>query len=469
MGRTLLYNANIVNEGATFRGYILIDGDFISEVAPCSAVSVGGDSRLSEIAGGCSAVVDCGGKMLIPGVIDTHVHFRDPGMTEKGDIATESKAAIAGGVTSYIDMPNTRPATVSMKAVESKMRRAAEESSANYGFFIGATNDNVDELLAADYNCVAGVKLFMGSSTGNMLVDCDSTLDDIFARVPAVIAVHAEDEAVIAAAKERLAAEYNGDIPVECHPDMRPREACVAATDHAIRLAGKYGSRLHVCHISTADELQHIKAAKAEGVKVTAETCPQYLLFDRNDFLVSGARIKCNPAIKEPSDRIALLRELHRGVIDSIATDHAPHQPGQKEGNALTAASGMPMVQFSLPAMMDVMRYEPECEGMTAADVVELMCHAPARIFGIDRRGFLRPGYYADIVMLSGGDGCGIASSHKISNEDVVSRCGWTPLAGRALSCKVETVILNGEVAYTGGVFRRANALPLRFSPDKDR
>lgn len=463
MGRTLLYNANIVNEGESFKGYILIDGEFISEVKPCADSVTDSDSPLAALAAGCDRAIDCGGRMVMPGVIDTHVHFRDPGMTEKGDIATESRAAIAGGVTSYIDMPNTRPATTSMSAVEAKLNRAAEVSSANYGFFIGATNDNIHELLEADYTRVAGVKLFMGSSTGNMLVDREGTLGEIFSRIPAVIAVHAEDEAIINAARERLTREYDGDIPVECHPDVRPREACVAATDHAIELAKRHGARLHVCHISTAEELQHIKAAKAAGVKVTAETCPQYLLFDRNDFLLSGARIKCNPAIKEASDRIALLRQLHHGVIDSIATDHAPHLPAQKEGNALTAASGMPMVQFSLPAVMDVMRHEPECEGMTPADVVELMCHAPARIFGIDRRGYLRPGYYADIVVLSGEES-GNTAMHKITDGDVVSRCGWTPMAGRVLSDKVDMVILNGDVAYAEGEFRPAKVMPLRFN-----
>lgn len=463
MARTLLYNAEIVNEGETFRGCILIEDEFISEIFPCAAETVDADGHVNELAKSCDTVMNCGGRIVIPGVIDTHVHFRDPGMTEKGDIDTESKAAIAGGVTSYVDMPNTRPATTTMQAVEDKLDRASKVSHANYGFFIGATNDNLDQLLAADYSRVAGVKVFMGSSTGNMLVDDRSMLDELFAKVPAVIAVHAEDEGIIRAAKERLLAEYDGEIPVECHPDVRPREACTAATARAVNLARKYGTRLHVCHISTADELRLIGEAKAEGVKVTAETCPQYLLFDRNDFLLSGSRIKCNPAIKEPSDRIALLRELHHGVIDTIATDHAPHLPAQKEGNALTAASGMPMVQFSLPAVMDMMRHEPQCENMTVTDVVELMCHAPARIFGVDRRGFLRPGYYADIVILDSDDDCNVPP-RKVTDEDVLSRCGWTPLAGRALSDRVATVILNGMVAYAGGEFHIAKAMPLRFN-----
>lgn len=468
MARTLLYNANIVNEGETYLGYILTEGGFITCLSRQDSLLSSDSSELECIGSGCDNRIDCEGRTVLPGVIDTHVHFRDPGMTDKGDMATESKAALAGGVTSFVDMPNTNPATVSMAAVEDKLLRASEVASANYGFFIGATNDNIDELLGADYSRVAGVKLFMGSSTGNMLVDRERTLNDIFARVPAVIAVHAEDEAIIRAARERLSREYDGDIPVECHPDMRPREACVAATDHALDLAKKHGARLHVCHLSTADELHHIKAAKAAGVKVTAETCPQYLMFDRNDFLMSGARIKCNPAIKEPSDRIALLRELHNGVIDSIATDHAPHLPAQKKGNALSAASGMPMVQFSLPAIMDIMRHEPECEDLTVADVVELMCHAPARIFGIDRRGFLRPGYYADIVVLDKNvDESG--NPVKIKDEDVVSRCGWTPVAGRVFADKVGLVMLNGEVAYADGNFYPAHPLPLKFNTSSNQ
>lgn len=463
MSRTLLYNANIVNEGEIFSGYIVTDGEFIAEVVRREAPFDETAPDFGIVASGCDMVIDCAGRLLLPGVIDTHVHFREPGMTEKGDIATESKAALAGGVTSFVDMPNTRPATVTMAALEDKLQRASEVASANYGFFIGATNDNIEELLAVDYSRVAGVKLFMGSSTGNMLVDRERTLEEIFSHVPAVIAVHAEDEAIIKAARERLTKEYDGNIPVECHPDMRPREACVAATEHAIELARKHDARLHVCHISTAEELQDIKAAKRDGVKVTAETCPQYLMFDRNDFLLSGARIKCNPSIKEASDRIALLRELHGGVIDSIATDHAPHLPAQKEGNALTAASGMPMVQFSLPAVMDMMRHEPECEDMTAADVAELMCHAPARIFGIDRRGFLRPGYYADIVMLEKNQD---AAGHpvKITDEDVISRCGWTPVAGRAFADRVGAVMLNGVIAYADGAFYPAHPLPLKFN-----
>ncbi|MDE6066143.1 MAG: amidohydrolase family protein, partial [Duncaniella sp.] len=360
MSTRLFYNAQLVNEDDVTLGWLLTDGDKIARI--------GAGQRPDDIT--ADEELDCQGAYLIPGVIDTHVHFRDPGLTEKADMATESRAALAGGVTSFVDMPNTRPATVSMDAVEDKLARAAQVSAINYGFFIGATNDNIDTLLTADYSRTAGIKLFLGSSTGNMLVDDDNTLITLFDRAPALIAVHAEDEAIIRAARERLSAEYPDGIPVEMHPDVRPREACIAATRHAINLAERSGSRVHICHISTAEELRLIAEAKARGVKVTAETCPQYLMFDRNDFLRLGARIKCNPAIKEPSDRIALLRQLRQGgVIDTIATDHAPHLPEQKQGNALTAASGMPMVQFSLTAMLDLMSSDPEAEGVDIARI----------------------------------------------------------------------------------------------------
>lgn len=432
--RHIYYNARVYSAGKFEDGlYVATEGDFITEVAeltPAKAEEMGRDPE--------TVMHDCGGGLLMPGAIDTHVHFREPGLTEKADIASESAAAKAGGVTSFTDMPNTRPATLTMEAVEDKLRRAAETSAINYGFFIGAANDNIESVLAADFSRVAGIKLFMGSSTGNMLVDDKDSLDRLFEGAQTVIAVHAEDEAIIAAARERLSREYPDGIPVEMHPDVRPREACTEATRRAIALAERYGTRLHICHISTADELRMIAEAKARGVKVTAETCPQYLLFDRNDLLTLGSRVKCNPSVKEASDRIALIRELKPGgVIDTIATDHAPHLPAQKEGNALTAASGMPMIQWALPAMLDLMTADPDGEeSLTPERVVELMCVNPARIFGIDRRGDIKPGFYADLVLAEK-----LAMpGRKITDADVVSRCGWTPLAGRSLQWSVRTL-----------------------------
>ncbi|MDE6370877.1 MAG: amidohydrolase family protein [Duncaniella sp.] len=430
MSTTLYTGAHIVSDGTVTHGWILTDGPIIS--------AIGNDADPHPEA---DSVIDCAGDYLLPGVIDTHVHFRDPGLTEKADISTESRAALAGGVTSWIDMPNTRPATVSVQAVADKLARAAEVSVTNFGFFIGATNSNLPELLAADYSHTAGIKLFLGSSTGNMLVDDDSTLSQLFAKAPALIAVHAEDEAIIREARARLHDQYPDGIPVSLHPDMRPRSACIAATRHAIALAEKTGARLHVCHISTADELQLIAEARMRGVRVTAETCPQYLMWDRTDFDRLGSRIKCNPAIKDAADRIALLRQLRPGgVIDSIATDHAPHLLSQKQGDAVTAASGMPMVQFSLPAMLDLITSDPQAEGIDITRIVTLMCHAPASIFGIDRRGYLRPGYYADITRVRRLP----LPGHRITDADVLSRCGWTPLDGSVISWQVIDTVVNG-------------------------
>lgn len=460
MAVILLHNAEIVNEGRRYRGYVMTDGEIISRTGNEVSLPSEGPGSLTDLAAMADEVIDCRGGILMPGVIDTHVHFRDPGLTEKGDMETESRAAVAGGVTSYIEMPNTRPATTSREAVADKKRRATEVSAANYGFFIGATNDNLDELLKANYTGIAGIKLFLGSSTGNMLVDDNSTLSRLFRESPAIIAVHAEDEGIIRAARERLLAECGGSIPVERHPDVRPRKACIEATRKAIALAAETGARLHVCHISTAEELRLISEAKAAGVKVTAETCPQYLLFDRNDFNRLGARIKCNPAIKEASDRIALLRELREGgCIDTIATDHAPHLLAQKEGDALTAASGMPMVQFSLRAMLELIATEPELEGMGPERIVELMAHAPSRIFGIERRGFIREGYFADLVLLHP-EG---TPSAKIADSDTAGRCGWTPLAGMTLGERVRLTMVNGTSAYTDETPGSEN--PPVFSP----
>ncbi|HBI59477.1 MAG: dihydroorotase [Duncaniella sp.] len=455
MSRIVIYNALIVDDGRSREGYVVVEDAVITKVGTAD------EWRATEVAEtDCpdTMLIDAGGNMLIPGAIDEHVHFRDPGLVQKADMATESMAAVAGGVTSFIDMPNTRPATVTMEAVEAKMARAAEVSVANYGFFIGATNDNLDQLLDADYTRVAGVKLFLGSSTGNMLVDNDSTLDRIFAEVPALIAVHAESESVIAASRERLMKECGGSVPVMRHPDVRPREACVEATRHAVELAGRHGSRLHVMHISTADELDFFTPGPIEGKRITAETCPQYLTFDRGDFERLGARIKCNPAIKERSDRDALRLAVADGRIDVIATDHAPHLLADKEGDALTAASGMPMVQFSLRAMLAL-----AADGVLSPEqVVEKMCNNPARLYGIDRRGFVREGYYADLVIVDP-DGC----RDDVADAEVMSRCGWTPMAGRHLPAVVKMTMVNGKIVYRGGNLVDTStkaAMPLKFN-----
>lgn len=454
--RRLLRNATLVLESEIKKGYILIDPPFIAETGCESELT---PERIKSF-GADTEVIDCGGAYIFPGVVDTHVHFRDPGLTEKGDMATESAAAVAGGVTSFVDMPNTLPQTVTREAVEAKIARAAEVAHANYGFFLGATNSNIEEIVSADYSRVAGVKLFLGSSTGNMLVDGEDALTELFEKAPAVIAVHAEDEAIIRASRRRLEREYPDGVPVELHPDMRPREACVEAAARAIELAEKTGARLHICHISTADELDLIAAARQRGVKVTAETAPQYLLFDRNDFLMLGARIKCNPAIKEASDRIALQRAVASGLIHTIATDHAPHLWEQKQGDAVTATSGMPMVQFSLPAMLDL----NDSEGpIPYTRVAQLMSTNPARLFGIDRRGEIREGFYADLAVLDFDP----LRPDRVEKEMILSRCGWSPLEGRTLQWRVLSTWVNGERVFTreGGVDPKVKAaMPLRFN-----
>lgn len=445
---TLIYNARIVNEGSTFTGYVVIKGEMIDSVEP-------GDAPASLIEG-AAVRIDADGRLLLPGAIDEHVHFRDPGLTRKADMATESRAAVAGGVTSFIDMPNTVPATVTREAVEDKIKRAQQVSCANYGFFIGATNSNLDELLAADYTRIAGVKLFLGSSTGNMLVDSESTISRIFSEVPALIAVHAEDESIISANRKTFGEEYGEDVPVNFHPAIRSRKACVEATRRAVEGAKKYGARLHVLHISTADELQFFTAGPVENKKIPAETCPQYLLFCDELYPKFGARIKCNPAIKRAADRDALRKAVADGVIDVIATDHAPHLESEKEGGALKAVSGMPMVQFSLPVMVSL-----AVEGtFTIEQVVEKMCHNPARLFRIDRRGFIRPGYYADLALVD--DRC---EPYTITSDMVLSKCAWTPLEGAPLGARVDITWVNGKQVWRYGVlFSSPAGKPLKFN-----
>lgn len=403
--------------------------------------------------------VDAAGRLLMPGVIDTHVHFRDPGLTHKGDIATESAAAVAGGVTSYLEMPNTKPPTVTIEAWEAKMARAAEVSTANYGFFIGATDSNLDSvLLRADYSRVPGVKLFLGSSTGGMLVGDSDIITRIMREVPALIAVHAEDEATIRRNREALVARYGAELPIACHPVIRDHDACFEATSRAVKLARETGARLHVCHLSTSDELRLFEAGPVSGKRITAETCPQYLVFCDEMYPALGSRIKCNPAIKRPTDRDDLRFAVAHDVIDTIATDHAPHLLAEKQGTALTAASGMPSVQWSLPVMMQTV-----AEGwFTLPKIVEKMCTAPAILYGIEGRGALIEGYKADLVLFDTD-----AEPWRITDDACIGRAGWTPYAGLELGGRVDATWVNGRMVYSGGVVHPCAeaAQALRFTP----
>lgn len=445
----LIHNARLVSENIDARGWLAVgpDGDI---------ARLGAGDAPSELIDSASEVLDAGGDMLLPGAIDGHVHFRDPGLTHKADIATESRAAVAGGVTSYIDMPNTAPQTTTMCDLEAKMARAAGVSVANYAFYLGATNSNLPELLAADYTRVAGVKLFLGSSTGNMLVDNPDSLREIFTRVPALIAVHAEHEATIAENRRRLVAELGDDIPVERHSDIRDRRACLISTRAAVSLARQTGARLHVLHVSTSDELSLFTPGPVAGKRVTAETCPQYLVFSRDDYASRGSRIKCNPAVKDAADRDTLRQALLDGVIDCVATDHAPHLLSEKQGNALTAVSGMPMIQFSLPLMLTLTLSTP----LTPSTVVRLMAHNPAELYGVERRGFLRPGYRADLTLVRRED-------WTVTDADVLSRCRWTPLDGLSLGFRVVATWVNGRRAFPAPPSGAPCGEPLRFAPPR--
>lgn len=452
---TLLNNALIINEGETYRGWVLIDGAMIADTGR-------GDAPASLHA---DNVIDLDGKLLMPGAIDTHVHFREPGLTHKATIASESVAAVAGGVTSFLEMPNTIPAATTIEAVEEKQRIADATSHANHAFFIGATNSNLDTLLSADYTHIPGIKLFMGSSTGNMLVDDDSTIARLFAQFKGVIAVHAEDESTIRTAREAIRAEYGDDAPVALHHVLRSTEACVKATRRAVALAKKYDTRLHVLHISTADELDMFSPGSVTGKRITAETCPHYLTFECTDLAHGeGYLRKCNPAVKTDADRRALIEAVADGRIDTIATDHAPHLRSEKEGSLFKAASGMPGIKFMLPVMLTLA--DDPTNGITAETVVEKCCHNPASLYGIDRRGFIRPGYYADLTVV---EKC---APHSITHADALSHLSqgmpagpdWTPYAGHSVTHRIAMTIVNGAVAFDGThVSPRRSAMQLRF------
>ena len=444
----LLYNGRIVDHNHDVaRGWILIEGDRIADR--------GAAEPPAGLLTSCSDAEDLDGAVMLPGVIDEHVHFREPGMTEKGDIASESRAAAAGGVTSFFDMPNCRPPTTSAEAWRRKMELAAEKSVVNYAFFIGATPDNLDFLATADYRHIPGIKLFMGATTGTSATDSDDFLDRLFAMAPATIAVHAEDETLIAKAREEILST-DSDPGVERHPDIRTAAACLEASRKICAIARRHSKRLHLMHVSTASELDLLQSGDPSVKLITAETCPQYLLFDRSDYASRGARVKCNPAIKETSDREALLQAIVDGRIDTIGTDHAPHLPADKEGGALKAASGMPGVQFALPLMLELV----EKLGQPLSLVARLMAANPATVWRVNRRGKLFPGYYADIAIVRKG------MPVEIKDSDVESRCGWTPYAGLQTSWRVEQTVVNGVTAYRRGAGADAavrSAKPVEF------
>lgn len=427
--KTLIYGGIIVNEDRSHYGSLVMENDVIAEIIEGKESPCGNYDRK----------IDATGLFVLPGVIDSHVHFREPGLTAKADIGTESEAAAYGGVTTFFDMPNTVPQTTSVDALDAKFRIAREKSHVNYSFFFGATNSNADALQTLDRHVVPGVKLFMGASTGNMLVDSDDSLHKIFSNATMPVMVHCEDTGMINANMTEAKSRYGDDPDVALHPLIRSEEACYASSLRAVRMARTYGTRLHVAHVSTAKELELF----GHDGNITAEAVIAHLFFSDEDYARLGTRIKCNPAVKTAYDRSELRKALSSGAISTVGTDHAPHLLKDKEGGCARAASGMPMIQFSLVTMLELV----DNGVLDMERLVRLMCHNPADIFEVRGRGYLRKGYKADIVLV------GRDRRWTVTGDTVRSKCGWSPMEGHAYDWRVVKTICNGQVVYDDGTF----------------
>jgi dihydroorotase len=428
MNTVLIKNAKIVNEGTIFEGDVLIENEFIVEIA----------ESISPKLSNCK-IIDAEGSFLIPGAIDDQVHFREPGLTHKGDIASESRAAVAGGITSYIEQPNTVPNAVTQEILEEKYQIAAKTSYANYSFMMGGTNDNLEEILKTNPRNVAGLKLFLGSSTGDMLVDSSESLEKILSNTKLLIAVHSEDETTVKENLERYKLQFGDDIPVKCHPEIRSVEACYKSTVKIIDLAKRTGARLHVFHLSTAKELDlFTNKIPLEEKQITAEVCIHHLWFSDEDYDTKGNLIKWNPAVKSSDDRKALWEALLDDRIDVIATDHAPHTLEEKQQVYTKAPSGGPLVQHAVVAM-----FEANHQGKISVEkIVEKMCHNPAKIFKIEKRGFIKVGFYADLVIVNPG------LPWSVKKENILAKCGWSPFEGYTFKSRITHTFVNGELVY---------------------
>lgn len=436
--RTLIKNAKIVNEGEILEGDILIEGAYIKEVS--SSIS----AKSSE-----DMVIDLEGSYILPGAIDDQVHFREPGLTHKATIETESRAAVAGGITSFIEMPNTVPQTTTVEKLEEKFDIAAQTSFANYSFMFGGTNDNLDEIIKLDPKAVAGLKLFLGSSTGNMLVDNPAVLEKIFESTKLPISVHCEDETTIKRNLETHISKYGDDIPIECHPIIRSEEACYLSSSRAIELAKKTGARLHVFHLSTGKETKQFgNKTPLKDKKITSEVCVHHLWFSDEDYKSKGTLIKWNPAIKTIKDRDQLWEALLDDRIDVIATDHAPHTLEEKMRVYTQAPSGGPLVQHALTAMIE-MHHKGK---ISLEKIVEKMCHNPAILFEIEKRGFIRPGYFADLTVVD------LNSPWAVKKENILYKCGWSPFEGVVFKSRITHTFVNGTLVYHNFKFLDAKA-----------
>jgi dihydroorotase len=431
MKSILIKNANVINEGKIETKDVFIVNGKIDKIS----------ANLTENA---DTIIDATGKYLMPGVIDDQVHFREPGLTHKAEIYTEARAAVAGGTTSFMEMPNVKPATLTQELLQAKYDVAAEKSLANYSFFMGASNDNLEEVLKTDPKTVCGVKVFMGSSTGNMLVDDRDVLDKLFANVPMLIATHCEDEATVRGNEAIYKEKYGENVPIEMHPIIRDVEACYKSSTLAIELAKKYNTRLHILHISTKEELDLFRNdIPLEEKRITSEVCVHHLYFNSDDYATKGTQIKCNPAVKSKAHQSALLPALFDNRLDIIATDHAPHTWDEKSGTYFNTPSGVPLVQHALNMMLEFYH-----EGkITLEKIVEKMCHAPAICFEIEKRGYVREGYWADLVLVD------LDKEWEVTKDNLYYKCNWSPFEGHTFKGAIDTTIVSGHIAYAGGEF----------------
>jgi dihydroorotase len=436
MNRLLLRNTRLVNEGQVREVDVLVEGERIARIDADIRAPQGAD------------VVDVGGKYLLPGMIDDQVHFREPGLTHKGDLASESAAAAAGGITSFMDMPNVNPLTTTRTALADKYALAEGRCRGNYGFYLGATNTNIDEIRALQVGEACGIKAFMGASTGDMLVDDPQTLDRMFEHAPVIVVTHCEDSPTIWANEAAARDQYGDDVPFTEHPKIRSAEACYASSTLAIELARKHDALLHVLHLTTEKEMALFSAAHRSAKRITAEVCVHHLWFDESRYEELGAKIKCNPAIKRAEDRRALIAALNDGRIDIVATDHAPHTAEEKRGTYFKAPAGLPLVQHALQILFDLV-----ADGQISLELlVDRACHASADIFGVTDRGYVREGWFADLVIVDPTKPC------RVSPDNILYKCGWSPFEGHEFSATIDTTIVNGQVVWQDG--RLTGAIP---------
>jgi dihydroorotase len=441
--KILIKNANIINEGEIINANVLIENQYISKIFTKTDIDIKADK-----------IIDAKEKYLIPGVIDDQVHFREPGLTHKGNIFSESRAAAAGGVTSFMEMPNTNPATTTLDLLNDKFNIAAEKSLVNYSFYFGADNNNINQIQNINPKKVPGVKIFLGSSTGNLLVSNQDIIKEIFSNSPVLCAIHSENDEIINRNLNKYKFFYGEHIPFHLHPEIRSVEACYSSTYRAIEIAEKTNCRLHILHISTEKELELLSQNKIEEKKITAEVCTHHLWFNRDDYKKYESKIKWNPAIKYESDRLALINALKTGKIDIVATDHAPHTLEEKNNNYCNAPSGGPLVQHSLQAMIQLSKQKY----FSLTDVVKYMCHNPADLFRINKRGYIREGYFADLALID------IDAKYTVNKENILYKCGWSPFEEQVFDSMVITTFVNGQIVFDNGqIIENKSAMPLEY------